>query len=146
MVKYTVSKVQSETVKTVSRVSINGPEDAFQLAWPTLSAYAHQEAFYVMTLNTKNQVLGLHLVSLGTLNASIVHPREIFSKAIEDHAASIIVLHNHPAGDPSPSREDIEFTRRLHKAGEIMGISLLDHIIGGNGSGRFQSLKESGVF
>ena len=103
-----------------------------------------REHFKAALLNTKNQILRVVTVSIGSLNASIVHPREIFKPAISASAASIILVHNHPTGDPSPSKEDVEFTRRFAKCGDLMGIQLLDHII--IGSGRYRSLKESGVF
>lgn len=79
---------------------------------------------------------------MGSLNATIVHPREIYKEALKESAASIIVAHNYPSGDPKPSQEDIEVTRRLARSGEIMGVELLDHLI--IGDGRFQSLKEMG--
>jgi DNA repair protein RadC len=99
----------------------------------------HQAAF-----STKNRVIRVVTVSIGSLNASIVHPREILKPAIAASAASIILVHNHPTGDPTPSREDIEFTRRFAKCGDLIGIELLDHIV--IGSDRFQSLKEAGYF
>ena len=108
-----------------------------------------QEAFVVMTLTTKNDVIQKHLVSLGTLNSSLVHPRETFRPAILDSAASIIVAHNHPSGDPTPSAEDIKITKQLVSAGEILGIKVLDHIIiGSSDPGLFQSflsLREAGL-
>jgi len=103
-----------------------------------------REHFLAAFLNTKNQIIRVETVSIGSLNASIVHPREILKPAISASAASIILIHNHPTGDPSPSREDIEFTRRFAKCGELIGIELLDHVI--IGAGRYQSLKEAGHF
>ncbi len=108
-----------------------------------------QEAFVVMTLTTKNDVIQKHLVSLGTLNSALVHPREVFRVAIMDSAAAIILSHNHPSGDPTPSAEDIKITRQLVSAGEIIGIRVLDHvIIGSSDPGLFQSflsLREAGL-
>lgn len=108
-----------------------------------------QEAFVVMTLTTKNDVIHKHLVSLGTLNSALVHPREVFRVAIMDSAASIILAHNHPSGDPTPSAEDIKITRQLVSAGEIMGIKVLDHVvIGSSDENLFQSflsLREAGL-
>ena len=108
-----------------------------------------QEAFVVMTLTTKNDVIQKHLVSLGTLNSALVHPREVFRVAIMDSAASIILAHNHPSGDPTPSAEDIKVTRQLVSAGEIMGIKVLDHVvIGSSDENLFQSflsLREAGL-
>ncbi|MNV44920.1 hypothetical protein D3C71_1366980 [compost metagenome] len=95
-----------------------------------------------MFLNTKNHVIGQETLSMGSLNASIVHPREVFRAAIKCSSASIICAHNHPSGDPTPSPEDISLTSRLLQAGEIVGIDVLDHLIIGDSS--FVSLKEKG--
>jgi len=92
-------------------------------------------------LSTKNHVLAVELVSVGSLAASIVHPREVFKPAIVDSAAAIVVAHNHPSNDPTPSPEDIEFTRRLAKAGELLGIRVLDHVIVCENS--YASLREA---
>jgi DNA repair protein RadC len=100
------------------------------------------EHFVIATLTTKNAIAGLHVIHKGTLNASIVHPREVFAQAILNNAASIICFHNHPSGDPSPSREDIEITKRLKDCGELLGIEVMDHLI--IGDGKFISLKEKG--
>lgn len=101
------------------------------------------EHFVMMTLSTKNHVIGVHTIFIGSLNASIVHPREVFQRALLNNAASIIVAHNHPSGDPTPSKEDIEVTKRLGEAGKIMGIEVLDHLIIGD-YGKYVSLKEKG--
>jgi len=93
-------------------------------------------------MNVKNQVLHKQTIFIGSLNASIVHPREIFREAVKRSAASIICAHNHPSGNPSPSPEDIEVTKRIQEAGQIMGIELLDHVI--IGDHQFISLKEKG--
>jgi len=93
---------------------------------------ASQEQCIAIYLNAKNKVIGQRMVTIGILNASLIHPREIFHGAIKSLAHSLIVLHNHPSGDPSPSDEDVEVTKRLQKTGDIMGIPLLDHIILGN--------------
>ncbi|QDP39444.1 RadC family protein [Radiobacillus deserti] len=102
-----------------------------------------QEHFEAIFLNTKNVVIGRKNVFKGSLNASIVHPRETFKEAIRLSAASIIVAHNHPSGNATPSREDIEVTKRLKEVGQVTGIELLDHVIIGT-SGKFISLKEKG--
>ena len=120
---------------------IHGPEDAASYAMPRFR-FEQREHFAVMLLNTKNHVLGLTDVSVGSLTASIVHPREVFQAALRYAAASMILLHNHPSGDPSPSQEDINVTQRLVKAGKIMDVPVLDHIILGHN--RFVSLKEKG--
>ena len=96
-----------------------------------------------LLLNTKNQILSKETISIGSLNSSIVHPREVFKPAIKKSASAMIVAHNHPSGDPSPSREDIEVTKRLIQAGEILGIDILDHVI--IGENRYVSMKEKGL-
>lgn len=90
----------------------------------------------------QNKIIGHRVVSIGSLSASIVHPREVFKEAIKVNAASIIVAHNHPSGDPSPSGEDVAVTKRLVKAGKIMDINVLDHII--IGDSKYLSMKEKG--
>lgn len=122
--------------------TIRNAADVGQLMMPRLS-YLDREHFFVVLLSTKNQVLGTELVSVGSLNASLAHPREIFKTCVRHSAASIILVHNHPSGDPSPSPEDILMTRRLIEAGRIMGIEVLDHVI--IGDGRYLSLRESGI-
>ena len=102
-----------------------------------------KEHFLCLYLNARNQVIHKEVISIGSLSASIVHPRELFSVALQHTAASVIIAHNHPSGDPSASREDIELTRRLAKAGEIMGVEVLDHIIVSQND--FASLKEQGI-
>ncbi|MFQ9616714.1 MAG: JAB domain-containing protein, partial [Clostridium butyricum] len=97
----------------------------------------------VITLSTKNTVIDAKDVFIGSLNNSIVHPREIFKRAITSHSASVIICHNHPSGDPTPSREDINITLRIKECGKIIGIPLIDHIIIGNNT--FVSLKEKGL-
>ena len=94
-------------------------------------------------LNTKNSIVGIQEITRGSLSASIVHPREVYKAAILHNAASIILAHNHPSGSPSPSREDIAVTERILKAGKILDIPLLDHVI--IGDPRFVSLKEKGI-
>ena len=139
---YTVSTVQEQVYEERKRIST--PKDVQVLM--TEHFDPHKERFYVLLLNTKNELLKVDLVSVGSLNASIAHPREILKSAILESAASIILVHNHPTGDPTPSNEDVEFSRRMAKCCELMGIALLDHVIVGNGTGCFASLKEKGVF
>ena len=123
------------------RYSIRSPEDAAAYLMTDMSSLT-QEHFVVLFMNVKNEVLHKQTIFIGSLNSSIVHPREIFREAVKRSAASIIVAHNHPSGNPSPSPEDIEVTKRLIEAGSIMGIELLDHVI--IGDHRFISLKEKG--
>ena len=103
-----------------------------------------KEHFVCIYLNARNQVIKTETVSIGSLNASLVHPRECFAPAVGISAASVILGHNHPSGDVTPSREDIELTRRMVQAGEILGIEVVDHLI--VGSDRFISMKEANVF
>jgi DNA repair protein RadC len=103
-----------------------------------------KEHFLVLSLDTRNRLINRKLVSIGSLDTSIVHPREVFKEAVSSCAASVIFVHNHPSGDPEPSKEDIELTKRLAKAGEIMGIDVLDHIIVCDRS--YLSLKAKNLF
>ncbi|MGP0585559.1 JAB domain-containing protein [Paenibacillus timonensis] len=121
---------------------ITRPEDAASL-FRQFFGDCDREMFCILTLDTKNQPTAMHEVSCGTLNASLVHPRETFKLAILSNAASIIGCHNHPSGDPTPSPEDIELTERIRDAGTLMGIELLDHIVLGHRN--FVSLKERGL-
>ena len=105
--------------------------------------YLEQEHFNIALLDTKNQILSIDNISIGTLNASIVHPRDVFKIAIRKNANSMILIHNHPSGDPSPSKEDIKVTERLSEVGEITGIKVLDHIIIGNN--RYTSFREKNI-
>lgn len=90
---------------------------------------AVQEHFYSITLNTKKRVINTHLITVGTLDASLVHPREVFRPAIRDAAGSVLIAHNHPSGDPTPSKEDFDVTDKLRVAGEVAGIQVIDHLI-----------------
>ena len=122
-------------------LTIRSPQDAAGYLTELL-CLDQQEKFYCLYLNTKNQVVFEKTIFVGSLNASIVHPREVYKEAVKWSAASIIVCHNHPSGDPTPSREDIEVTKRLIDAGEMIGIECLDHLI--IGDRRYISLKEKG--
>lgn len=121
------------------RYTINSPEDVVRLLMPDMR-YLDREHFKALILNIKHQVLRISDVSIGSLNSSVVHPRELYKMVIRHNGAAVIVVHNHPSGDPAPSSEDIAVTKRLCEAGSILGIDLLDHII--LGDGRFISLKE----
>lgn len=102
-----------------------------------------KEMFITLHLDGKNRIICMDLVSVGSLNQSIVHPREVFKTALLSNAAACLCIHQHPTGDPTPSSEDIAITRRLKEAGEIMGIKLLDHII--IGDGEYLSFVERGL-
>lgn len=121
---------------------VRTPEDAHNI----LKRYFEDlpnEHFVALLLDTKNRVMAFSPVSVGSLNASMVHPRELFQRAILGNCASVILAHNHPSGDPSPSPEDLELTRKLAEAGKLLDIAVLDHIIVGDGC--FVSLKERNI-
>lgn len=122
---------------------IVSPEEAYNAITTITNVEEAQEVFGILILNTKNKIVAMHEISRGSLNASVIHPREVFKPAILHNAASIICFHNHPSGDPKPSNEDIEVTNRLIEAGEIIGIRIMDHIVVGDGE--YVSLKEKGV-
>ena len=134
--------------------------DAMQVREPTTTlvrdpASAHavcadmgqlaQEGFAVLTLNAKNKLITRHLVTLGLADTAPVHPREVFRPAISDSAAAVILCHNHPSGDPTPSAEDLRVTRQLIDAGKVIGIRVLDHVIIGRGDMPHCSLREKGL-
>lgn len=120
------------------RQHVQTPEDAAAILMPRLQ-HLEQEHFLVLVLSTKNRILGIETAAIGGLNCINVQPREIFNIAVRHNAASVIVAHNHPSGDPSPSREDVALTKRLVQAGELLGIEVLDHIV--IGDGKYISLK-----
>lgn len=123
------------------QAAIRRPQDAAHLVMESMRYYK-REHFICLFLNTKNKVLAQETISIGTLDASLVHPREVFRAAIRHGSASVVCLHNHPSGDPTPSEEDIWITKRLMEAGELVGIEVLDHIV--IGDQRYVSLKEQG--
>lgn len=129
--------------RTGPRTTVSTPEDVVALCGPQMRG-ADREHFWALALNTKNHVLRVVEISVGSLNASIVHPRELYKEAVRLSAASIVVVHNHPSGDPTPSGADIQLTRRLVKAGDVLGIELLDHVVIGDG-GEHASLRELGL-
>lgn len=131
-----INSMQSE-----ERFKIRSPEDVSRYVMDEMR-FLTQEHFVCLYLNTKNEVIHKKTIFIGSLNASIVHPREVFKEALKRSAASIIALHNHPSGDPDPSAEDIAVTRRLCESGKLLGIELLDHII--IGDLKYVSLKEKG--
>lgn len=111
---------------------IAGSRDAIEFCqreFDRIITYAKQEIFCVVTLSTKNEHIGTHEITTGTLDCSLVHPREVFRPAIRDAASSILLAHNHPSGDPTPSREDLTVTDRLEECGKLVGIDVLDHIV-----------------
>jgi len=127
--------------RPIRRRSVEGPEDVARLLMPVLRDL-DREHFVAVLLTTKNQVIDVITVSIGSLSASLVHPREVLKPAIQASAAALVVAHNHPTGVATPSREDVVFTQRLGRCADLMGIRLLDHLI--IGDGRFESMKASG--
>lgn len=130
------------TASRTEKKRISRPEEVAELVMSEMR-YLDREHLKVLVLDTKNNVVTLSDVSVGTLNASLAHPRECFKDAVRLGGAAVIFIHNHPSGDPRPSPEDIALTRQLVQAGNVLHIEVLDHIIIGDGS--FVSLKESGL-
>ncbi|HWR44639.1 RadC family protein [Sporomusa sp.] len=124
------------------RPVIRSPKDAAHLMMGELR-YQTKEHFIALLLSTKNHVIARAIISVGSLNASVVHPRELFREAISYSAAAVILVHNHPSGDPAPSQEDISLTKQLVEAGNLLNISVLDHVI--IGDGKYVSFKEKGI-
>jgi len=122
------------------KAAIKSPEDVVSAVGSTLKG-KKKEHFLVLLLDTRNRLIRTSTVSMGSLDSSVVHPREVFKEAISASAASVIFVHNHPSGDPEPSEDDVELTRRLVEAGKLLGILVLDHVIVGDGT--FVSLNAS---
>ena len=151
MTKYKTRLTENKRVVLEKEVSMNypalshiirSPEDAVELGKEFMHIHEEPEEYmYIICMNTKNKVIGVFEISHGNVNSSIVGAREVFQKALLANAVSIILMHNHPSGDPSPSREDIEVTKRMVEAGKIVGVQVLDHIVIGD---RYSSLKEKG--
>jgi DNA repair protein RadC len=123
---------------------VRQPTDAARLAYDVIGT-RDREHFIAILLNTRNRVITIDTVSIGSLNGSLVHPREVYRLAIVKGAAGIITSHNHPSGDPTPSREDLELVRRLTAAGKVIGIAQLDHVIVTPDLGAWTSFKEKGL-
>ncbi|MBS6500665.1 MAG: DNA repair protein RadC [Clostridium sp.] len=150
MCKNSAKRVDIVSLKVVKESSIlygnrkiSSPSDAVDIGRIMLDG-SDREKLLLCCLNTKNEPNSLNIVSIGSLNSSIVHPREVFKLAILSNSASIILFHNHPSGDTNPSKEDINITKRIKEAGKIIGIDLIDHIILGDNE-RYTSLKEKGI-
>ncbi|QKY69348.1 DNA repair protein RadC [Lentibacillus sp. CBA3610] len=127
--------------KKERRTVIRSPEDVADYLNCDMGQL-NQEHFVTLLLNTKNEIMHKITLFIGSLNASIVHPRELYREAVKYSAASVIVAHNHPSGSPKPSQEDVHITRRLAESGKMIGIELLDHVV--IGDGRYVSMKEKG--
>lgn len=144
MTKYRLELVKEESHKYEVETRISCPKDIYEVLTKVCRIQCNaEEVFILITLNTKNIVTGYFEVHRGTINTSLVHPREVFKRALLNNARYIMVAHNHPSGDPNPSKEDIQITERLKEAGNLLGINLLDHII--VGEDKYISLKEKGV-
>ena len=151
MTKYKTKLTENKRVVLEKEISMNypelshiirSPEDVVTLGRTFMRIHEEPEEYmYLICINTKNRVIGVFEISHGNVNSSIVGTREVFQKALLANAVSIILMHNHPSGDPTPSREDIEVTRRMVEASKILGVQVLDHIIIGD---RYSSLKEKG--
>lgn len=123
---------------------INSPQNAVKIFNEVFEMDSRaEEILALMTLDTKNKVTGMFIVSQGSINESVVHPREVYKRALLQNASQIIIAHNHPSGEPNPSKEDINITKRLGEAGKLIGIDMLDHII--IGDGKYISLKDKGI-
>lgn len=144
---YTPALVQLPLVRESRGNRCREPAEAHRLCADL--AGLGQEAFHVLCLNAKNCLISRHMISLGLLDSSLVHPREVFRPAIETQSSAIVLVHNHPSGDPSPSPEDLRITRQLVEAGKIVDIRVLDHIIVVRPASAeqpgFLSLRESGL-
>lgn len=144
MTKYRLELVKEESHKYEVETRISCPKDIYEVLTKVCRIQCNaEEVFILITLNTKNIVTGYFEVHRGTINTSLVHPREVFKRALLNNASNIMVAHNHPSGDPNPSKEDLQITERLKEAGNLLGINLLDHII--VGEDKYISLKEKGV-
>ena len=140
---FELSKRLESVADETQKPMVKSPEDVANIVRSQLKG-KKKEHFLVLCLDTRNRLINRKPVSMGSLDTSVVHPREVFKEAISSNAASVIFAHNHPSGDPEPSKEDIELTKRLVKAGEIMGIEVLDHIIVCDRS--YLSLKAKNLF
>lgn len=135
-------KMEKEKNILVDNKKVSSPKDVYELMKDYLKG-ADREYLVLLSLDMKNNINSINTVSIRSLNSSIVHPREIFKTAILSNAASIILIHNHPSGDTTPSKEDINITYRIKESGKILGIELLDHVILGDNS--YSSLKEKSI-
>jgi DNA repair protein RadC len=142
---FRISLVRDGSRKTEAPRIVHKPADAAKILRSCMPADADREVFAILLLDIRHKVIGFNVVSVGCLSYAVVHPREVMKVAVLANAAALVICHNHPSGDPSPSREDVVMTERLAEAGKLMGIDILDHVILGDGTDRWVSLKESGV-
>ena len=145
--RYRMREVRWTVVREPNQATLSTNISAPNAAWAlvrTLIPDDDREHFLVIMLNAQNYYIGHFEVSTGTQNASLVHPREVFGPAIRDGAASLVLSHNHPSGDPTPSHEDLRLTRQLVEAGKLLDIHVHDHVIVGMGTDRNVSLAQQG--
>ena len=128
--------------KTIKNLKVTSPTNVVDILMEEMRVL-NKEYLKVIVLDTKKNIITIKDISIGSLNSSIVHPREVFIEAIKAGGDSIVICHNHPSGDPTPSKNDIQITKRLHECGKLMGIELVDHII--IGDRKYESLKEIGL-
>lgn len=140
---FELAKRLNNTTSNNIKTAIKNPQDVIKAVSSRLKD-KKKEHFLLLSLDTRNQLIDIQTISIGSIDCSVVHPREVFKAAITDLATSIILVHNHPSGIPEPSEEDIKLTRRLLEVSKIMDIQILDHIIMGNDS--YFSMKEKGIF
>jgi DNA repair protein RadC len=138
---YRVSLVREKSLKAEYKY-VKNPLSVYEIIKPYLEDL-DREHFVIMLLDVRKKVIGINTVAIGILSSCPVHPREVFKSAIMVNAAAIICVHNHPSGEPDPSRDDLTLTARLKEGGEILGIEVLDHLI--LGEERYVSLKERGL-
>lgn len=134
---------RTAALKPEGKISITNPKEIANLFMEEMRYYS-KEYFKVLLINSKGEILEQENVAIGDLCSAIVHPREVFVKAVRRSAAALVLVHNHPSGNPEPSSDDIRTTRRLAKAGSVLGINVLDHIIIGDGT--YTSFKNEGLF
>ena len=139
--------VKEEQFPYSCKATINSPADIRDLLTKHMEMHLEaEEVLMMITVDTKHRVTGIFEVSRGSLSSSLVHPREVFKRALLMNAAAIFIAHNHPSGDITPSKDDITTTKKLREAGDILGVSLLDHLIIGDSPIEYYSFREDGVF
>lgn len=137
-------KESSTRYESIRKSQIRSPKEIYNILTDVLELQDESiEKFGIINLDVKNRINGIHMLSTGVLDATLVHPREVFKAAMLNNSSSIILFHNHPSGDPTPSSEDVKMTKRLKEVGELIGITVIDHIIVGDF--RYISLKEIGM-
>ena len=141
---YRVSLVRDGSTQTDTRY-VRTPEESARVLRACMDEDVDRESFSILMLDVRNKVIGYHVVSVGCLTQSLVHPREVFTVAILAKACAVVLCHNHPSGDPTPSAEDVAVTRRLRTAGTLLGIEVVDHIVLGDGTGAWVSMAQRGL-